>query len=63
MMRNKKMIEVDLGSAVVQELAGLKRVERKGDKIDLVFEGIKGNEVYICATAMRDGDTWSIINV
>ena len=57
------MIEVDLGSAVVQELAGLKRVERKGDKINLVFEGINGNEVFLTASAMRDGDTWSIVNV
>ena len=34
------MIEVDMGGAVVEELAGLKRVERNGDKINLVFEGI-----------------------
>ena len=33
------MIEVDLfGGYVVQDLVGLNRVEREGDKINLVFD-------------------------
>ena len=55
------MIEVDMGGAVVEELAGLKRVEREGDMINLVFEGINGNEVFLTASAMRDGSVWNVV--
>jgi hypothetical protein len=54
------MIEVDMGGAVMTKLAGLKRVERNGDKINLVFEGINGNEVFLTASAMRDGMVWNV---
>jgi hypothetical protein len=54
------MIEVDMGGVVAEELAGLKRVERNGDKINLVFEGMNGNEVFLTASAMRDGDVWNV---
>ena len=54
------MIEVDMGGAVVEELTGLKRVERTGDKINLVFEGMNGNEVFLTASAMRDGMVWNV---
>ncbi|MEK9698402.1 MAG: hypothetical protein VW270_21710 [Candidatus Poseidoniales archaeon] len=54
------MIEVDMGGVVVEELAGLKRVEREGDMINLVFEGINGNEVFLTASAMRDGMVWNV---
>jgi hypothetical protein len=54
------MIEVDMGGCVVEELAGLKRVERSGDKINLVFEGMNGNEVFLTASAMRDGMVWNV---
>ena len=54
------MIEVDLGGCVVQDLVGLNRVERDGDKINLVFEGINGNEVFLTASAMRDGMVWNV---
>lgn len=46
------MIEVDIGGAVVEELAGLKRVERNGDKINLVFEGMNGNEGFLTCRAL-----------
>ena len=48
------------GGAVAEELVGLKRVERNGDKINLVFEGMNGNEVFLTASAMRDGDVWNV---
>jgi hypothetical protein len=54
------MIEVDMGGVVAEELVGLKRVERNGDKINLVFEGMNGNEVFLTASAMRDGDVWNV---
>jgi hypothetical protein len=54
------MIEVDMGGCVVEELAGLKRVERNGDKINLVCEGLNGNEVFLTASAMRDGMVWTV---
>ena len=54
------MIEVDLGGCVVQDLVGLNRVEREGDKINLVFEGMNGNEVFLTASAMRDGMVWNV---
>jgi hypothetical protein len=54
------MIEVDLGNVVCEELDFLKRVERTGDKINLVFEGMNGNEVFLTASAMRDGDVWNV---
>ena len=54
------MIEVDMGGAVAEELVGLKRVERNGDKINLVFVGMNGNEVFLTASAMRDGDVWNV---
>ena len=50
------MIEVDLGGCVVQDLVGLNRVEREGDKINLVFDSMmKSHEVFLTASAMRDG--------
>ena len=55
------MIEVDMGGVVVEELAGLKRVEREGDKINLVFDGVNGNEVFLTASAMRDGSVWNVV--
>ena len=54
------MIEVDLGGCVVQDLVGLNRVEREGDKINLVFDGVNGNEVFLTASAMRDGMVWNV---
>ena len=54
------MIEVDMGGVVVEELTGLKRVEREGDKINLVFDGVNGNEVFLTASAMRDGMVWNV---
>jgi|TARA_R110000787_G_scaffold181198_1_gene293355 hypothetical protein len=54
------MIEVDMGGAIVEELAGLKRVERTGDKISLIFEGMNGNEVFLTASAMHDGMVWNV---
>ena len=54
------MFEVDMGGVVVEELAGLKRVEREGDMINLVFESINGNEVFLTASAMRDGMVWNV---
>ena len=55
------MIEVDLGGCVVQDLVGLNRVEREGDKINLVFDSMSGNEVFLTASAMRDGSVWNVI--
>ena len=55
------MIEVDMGGVVVEELTGLKRVEREGDKINLVFDGVNGNEVFLTASAMRDGSVWNVV--
>ena len=49
-----------MGCAVAEELVGLKRVERNGDKINLVFEGMNGNEVFLTASAMRDGMVWNV---
>jgi hypothetical protein len=57
------MIEVDMGGVVAEELVGLKRVERNGDKINLVFEGMNGNEVFLTASAMRDGDVWNVKDI
>ena len=54
------MIEVDMGGCVVEDLVGLKRVERNGDKINLIFDGMNGNEVFLTASAMRDGMVWNI---
>ena len=54
------MIEVDMGGCVVEDLVGLKRVERNGDKINLVFDGMNGNEVFLTASAMRDGMVWNV---
>ena len=53
------MIEVDLGGCVVQDLVGLNRVEREGDKINLVFDSMNGHEVFLTASAMRDGSVWN----
>ena len=55
------MIEVDMGGVVVEELTGLKRVEREGDKINLVFDGMNGHEVFLTASAMRDGSVWNVV--
>ena len=55
------MIEVDLGGCVVQDLVGLNRVEREGDKINLVFDSMNGHEVFLTASAMRDGSVWNVI--
>ena len=54
------MIEVDMDGCVVEDLVGLKRVERNGDKINLIFDGMNGNEVFLTASAMRDGMVWNI---
>ena len=54
------MIEVDLGGCVVQDLVGLNRVEREGDKINRVFDGMNGHEVFLTASAMRDGSVWNV---
>ena len=54
------MIEVDMDGCVVEDLVGLKRVERNGDKINLVFDGMNGNEVFLTASAMRDGMVWNV---
>ena len=54
------MIEVDLGGCVVQDLVGLNRVEREGDKINLVFDSMRGNEVFLTASSMRDGSVWNV---
>ena len=54
------MIEVDMGGCVVEDLVGLNRVERNGDKINLVFDGMNGNEVFLTASAMRDGMVWNV---
>ena len=54
------MIEVDLGNCVVQDLVGLNRVERQGDKINLIFDGMNGHEVFLTASAMRDGSVWKV---
>ena len=54
------MIEVDMGGCVVEDLVGLKRVERNGDKINLIFDGMNGNEVFLTASAMRDGMVWNV---
>ena len=40
------MIEVDLGGCVVQ---------------NLVFDGMNGHEVFLTASAMRDGSVWNVI--
>ena len=54
------MIEVDLGGCVVQDLVGLNRVEREGDMINLVFDSMSGHEVFLTASAMRDGSVWNV---
>ena len=54
------MFKLDMGGVALEELAGLKRVERNGDKINLVFEGMNGNEVFLTASAMRDGMVWNV---
>ena len=54
------MFNLDMGGVVLEELAGLKRVERNGDKINLVFEGMNGIEVFLTASAMRDGMVWNV---
>jgi len=56
------MFNVDMnGAAEMLDLKGLLRVECTGDKINLVFEGEKGGECYLTASAMRDGDVWTIV--
>jgi len=55
------MFNVDLGGVELQNQKGLLRVERTGDKINLVFEGDNGGECFLTASAMRDGDVWTVV--